>query len=108
MAASSLWFGSVKRIRTMRGCTGFDRSSICRNEHNCKLRRPMAPQPSSSNNLLQLPDRNIEGHRVHHTLPLKLHPDAISDGPWKNHVELNHRTSLRQKRMVVDHVAEVL
>src|ERR1700680_3309101 len=59
--------------------------------------RASTPHGSARNNASQagrklrtlvLPHRNVEGHRIHDTLTLRLHPHPVYAGAGKCHVEL--------------------
>ena len=51
---------------------------------------------------------NVELRRVDHTLALKLYPDAIGVLAREVHVELHVGTAIRNERMSVDHIDQIV
>src|SRR5215510_6588883 len=52
--------------------------------------------------------RHIEVHGVDDALPLKLNPDSIAFAAWEYHVELNLRSAVRDERMLMNHVDQII
>src|SRR4030095_14321417 len=57
---------------------------------------------------LQRFHRHIELDGIDDTQPLKLDPHAVDLGPWKHHLELDHRALVHAVRMQMNHVDQVV